>query len=178
MSFGVGSISVSLACSLESTNVFPRDKNKRRVMTIFFTLHPKWNFMGQREETSVAQRDFLCWIPNTFYKQQKCERFSKQKVTGIFYNRKALTTGCCYQLPLQWIRENLGEGLPQYVFLHFKELLIWGIVTGIFRVWVRDHDVHLVAALNAGKGNKKRIRSRKGDDHCTWTAWWQHVQAC
>lgn len=77
VSLGVGSVSVSLGCSLESTNVFPRDKNKRRVMTIFVTLHPKWNFMGQREETSVARRDFLCWMPNTFYKQLKCERFSK-----------------------------------------------------------------------------------------------------
>lgn len=60
VSLGVGSVSVSLACSLESTKVFPRDKNKRRVMTIFVTLHPKWNFMGQREETSAARRDFLC----------------------------------------------------------------------------------------------------------------------
>lgn len=60
MSLGAGSVGVSLACSLESTKVFSRDKNKRRVMTISVTLHPKWNFMGQREETSVAQRDFLC----------------------------------------------------------------------------------------------------------------------
>lgn len=49
--------SVSLgACSLEPTSVFPGDKNKRRAMAIFVTLHPRWNFMGQRG----ARGDFLC----------------------------------------------------------------------------------------------------------------------
>lgn len=45
---------LSLACSLEPTRVFSREKYKRRLMAIFVTLHPKWNFMGQREDTSVA----------------------------------------------------------------------------------------------------------------------------
>lgn len=57
---GAGSASVSLACGLEPTSVFPRDKNKRKVMAIFVILHPKENFMGQREDTSMAQGDFLC----------------------------------------------------------------------------------------------------------------------
>jgi len=55
VSLGAGSaISVSLGCSLKPAYVFPRDKYKRRVIAIFVTLHPKWNFMGQSEDTSVA----------------------------------------------------------------------------------------------------------------------------
>lgn len=60
VSLGAGSASMSLASGLEPTSIFPREKNKRGVMAIFVTLHPKRNFMGQREDTSVAHGDFLC----------------------------------------------------------------------------------------------------------------------
>lgn len=51
--------------------------------------------------------------------------------------------------------------------MFFCNSVIWRIVTGIHCLRVKDYSVHLAAVLKAEKGNKKGIKSSKGNDHST-----------